>query len=86
VPGFVLWVVLQAAFAITLLRATFAHRRAGDRVLAAAGAWILVYWVAIMVNTSFDPYIEGPQGGIWFWTLIGAGLVVARLPSTQSSA
>ncbi|HET8776837.1 MAG TPA: O-antigen ligase family protein [Candidatus Limnocylindria bacterium] len=86
VPGFALWIALQAAFAITLLRATLAHRRAGDTLLAAAGAWILVYWVAIMVNTSFDPYIEGPQGGIWFWTLIGLGMVVARLRPSQYSA
>lgn len=79
VPGFVLWILLQGAFGIGLIRATLAHRRARDPLLAAGGAWILVYWVAMMVNTSFDPYLEGPQGGIWFWTLFGLGLVVMRL-------
>ena len=85
VPGFLLWAVLQGVFGVGLLRAVRAHRREGDRLLAAAGAWILVYWVVIMANTSFDPYIEGPQGGIWFWTLFGFGLVVMRL-RPQSSA
>jgi hypothetical protein len=48
-------------------------------LLAAIGGWILVYWTAMMVDTSFDPYLEGPQGGIWFWTLFGLGMVVIRL-------
>ena len=79
VPGFVLWLFLQGAFSIGLLRATLAHRRAGEARLAAVGAWILVYWVTMMVDTSFDPYLEGPQGGIWFWATLGLGLVVMRL-------
>jgi hypothetical protein len=79
VPGFLLWLVLQGGFAILLLRALLAHRRARDMQLAAVAAWVLAFWVAIMVNTSFDPYIEGPQGGIWFWALVGLGLVVIRL-------
>jgi hypothetical protein len=79
VPGLVLWVLLQGAFGIGLLRATFARRRAGDTQLAVLGGLILAYWVAMMVDTSFDPYLEGPQGGIWFWTIFGLGLVVIRL-------
>ncbi len=79
VPGALLWALLQAGFGIQLLRSVVAHRRAGDMLLAAIGGWILVYWTAMMVDTSFDPYLEGPQGGIWFWTLFGLGLVVIRL-------
>ena len=86
VPGFVLWAIMQGTFAVMLLRATWAHRRQGDRLLAAAGAWVLVYWAAIMVNTSFDPYLEGPQGGIWFWALFGTGLVVMRLRSLHATS
>jgi hypothetical protein len=51
--------------------------------MAAVAAWILVFWTAIMVNTSFDPYLEGPQGGIWFWSLFGLGLVLMRLVPKQ---
>ena len=79
VPGFALWLVLQAAFGIGLLRTILANRRAGDLALAAVGGWLLAYWVAMMLDTSFDPYLEGPQGGIWFWTVFGLGLVVMRL-------
>jgi O-antigen ligase len=79
VPGFLLWIILQLGFALFLLRALLAYRRSGDSQLAAVAAWVLVFWTAIMVNTSFDPYIEGPQGGIWFWALFGLGLVLIRL-------
>jgi hypothetical protein len=83
VPGFAIWVVLQLAFLVALLRALAAHRRSGDRPLAALAACLLVYWLAMMVDTSFDPYLEGPQGGIWFWSVFGMGLVVIRLASRR---
>jgi O-Antigen ligase len=79
VPGFVLWVLLQLGFALFLLRALLAYRRAGDKQLAAVAVWILAFWSAMMVNSVFDPFIESPQGGIWFWTLFGLGLVLIRL-------
>ena len=79
VPGFILWALLQAAFGIGLMRSVLAHRRVGDVRIAAVGGWLIAYWIAMMVNTSFDPYIEGPQGGIWFWAILGLGMVVMRL-------
>jgi hypothetical protein len=27
-----------------------------------------------MTNAAFDVFIEGPMGGIWFWTIYGIGL------------
>ena len=79
VPGFILWLLLQGAFGIGLVRSVLAQHRAGMTSLAIVGAWILAYWVAMLVDTSFDPYLEGPQGGIWFWSLFGLGMVVMRL-------
>jgi hypothetical protein len=79
VPGFLVWILLQGAFALLLLRALLLFRRAGDKQLAAVTAWVGVFWTAMMVNSLFDPYIEGPQGGIWFWSLFGLGLVLMRL-------
>ena len=79
VPGLILWLLLQGAFGIGLLRAMLAHRRAGDTQVAVLAALLFAYWVAMLVDTSFDPYLEGPQGGIWFWVIFGLGLVVMRL-------
>jgi thiol:disulfide interchange protein len=86
VPGFLLWGLLMLGFALFLLRALLAHRRAGDSQLAAVSAWVLAFWVAMMVNTTFDPYLEGPQGGIWFWALFGLGLVLIRLAPRRAAS
>ena len=29
---------------------------------------------ALLINASFDVFIEGPMGGTWFWAIYGAGL------------
>jgi len=31
-----------------------------------------------MANASFDPYLQGPQGGIWFWSAVGLGMAAMR--------
>lgn len=89
VPGLVLWVSLQVAFGGGLLRRYLAARRAGDLEWARLDLWILGYWVAFLVNASFDVFLEGPQGGIWFWSLFGVGLaalVVQRSAAGQTLA
>jgi hypothetical protein len=35
---------------------------------------LLVYWLGFMVNATFDVFIEGPMGGIWYWSIYGVGL------------
>ncbi|CCF84309.1 O-antigen polymerase related enzyme [Nitrolancea hollandica Lb] len=79
VPGIALWVLLQGAFGVNLLRAFWRARKAGDPFWARVDAWLLVYWLAMIVNTSFDVYLEGPQGGIWFWSIFGLGMAALRL-------
>jgi hypothetical protein len=37
-------------------------------------AFIGTFGVALLVNASFDVYLEGPMGGIWFWCIYGLGL------------
>jgi hypothetical protein len=39
-----------------------------------------------MINLSFDPYLEGPHGGIWFWALFGLGLGAMRASRTDEGA
>lgn len=78
VPGLVLWILLQGAFALSLIVAHFRAKHLGMTRWANINAWILCYWVAFMVNISFDPYLEGPSGGIWFWSLFGFGIAVLQ--------
>jgi hypothetical protein len=74
VPGIVLWGILQLAFAASLVRAFVRARAAGQEWWARLNVWVLAYWVAFVVNMTFDVYLEGPQGGIWFWSLFGFGI------------
>lgn len=79
VPMAVSWVVLQLAFAWSVFQAYRRAQRRGRRDWANVDLWLLVYWLAFMVNASFDVYLEGPQGGIWFWALFGTGLAALEL-------
>jgi hypothetical protein len=36
--------------------------------------FIFAFWLAFLINGSFDVFIEGPMGGIWFWTIVGTGM------------
>lgn len=74
VPGFMLWVALQLAYAGSLIVALFHARACGYRRWQALFLLLIAYWLAMLVNASFDPYLEGPMGGIWFWSVMGVGL------------
>jgi len=64
-------------FALALLHAYRRARRNGREDLAKLNLWVLAYWWAFfMVNAGFDVFLEGPQGGIWFWSLFGFGLAL----------
>ena len=79
VPGFVAWVLLQLTFALSLLRAYLRAQRSGQSVWARLNLFVLAYWAAFMVNASFDVYLEGPQGGIWFWCVFGFGVALLEV-------
>jgi hypothetical protein len=76
VPGLLIWLALQGAFAASLLRACVRSRRLGNEWLARVNLWVLAYWLAFMINGGFDVFLEGPQGGIWFWSLFGFGIAL----------
>jgi O-antigen ligase len=78
VPGLALWLALQLGFAISLTRAYLRARRLKQEWWALVNLWILAYWTAFLVNASFDVYLEGPQGGIWFWSLMGFGIALVE--------
>lgn len=79
VPGLLLWCLTQIWWAWEMLRVYIASTRAGRRTWAGVFLFLLAYWLAFMVNAAFDVFLEGPMGGLWFWTLYGAGLAAAWL-------
>jgi hypothetical protein len=74
VPGAAVWILLQLCFGALLVRAHRQATRVRQDSWARLHLWILSYWCAFLVNASFDVFLEGPQGGICFWSLVGFGL------------
>ncbi len=74
VPGFALWLVLHGVWFYQMFFACLEARRRRDYNWAGIFLFLISYWLAFMVNGSFDVFLEGPMGGIWFWSLMGAGI------------
>jgi hypothetical protein len=83
VPGLFMWIALHLTFLVQLLAAQRRARDAGDMFWANVDVWILSVWLAMLINASFDVYFEGPQGGIWFWAVVGAGFAALRLQAAE---
>lgn len=83
VPAFLLWIVVQGLWGLEVLRAWSRSWRAGQTAWVAFFAFASVYWSAALINASFDVYLEGPMGGIWFWTVFGVTMAAARLQQTH---
>ena len=79
VPGLVLWTLTQVGWVWAVVRGYIASTLAGRRTWAGLFIFLLGYWLAFMVNATFDVFLEGPMGGLWFWTIYGAGLAAAWL-------
>ena len=85
VPGLVIWSLLQSTFALSLVVAFFRARRERREWWARVNLWILSFWLAFMVNAAFDVFLEGPQGGVWFWCLIGFGIAALEAQRAERS-
>lgn len=79
VPGFSLWALAHLAWLLCVTRAYCRSRRLAEPRWSALFLFLLAYWLAFMTNATFDVFIEGPMGGIWFWTLYGTGLAAVAL-------
>ncbi|MCC7350110.1 MAG: O-antigen ligase family protein [Phycisphaerales bacterium] len=74
VPGLSIWIALHAAWILTMFNAYFSARKLGHKRWCGIFAFIMAYWIAFIINASFDVYLEGPMGAIWFWSLVGFGI------------
>ena len=72
VPGAALWLALHGLWWWALLRAWAEARRRQLTAWQGFFAFCAVYWTAAVVNGSFDVYLEGPMGAIWFSGASGA--------------
>jgi hypothetical protein len=83
VPGLGLWACMNLAWGLAVFDAFIRAVRAKEKRWAGAFVFLLSYWAAFLVNIAFDVFLEGPVGGIWFWTLFGVGLAAVRVHRTS---
>ncbi|MDZ4848792.1 MAG: O-antigen ligase family protein [Pirellulaceae bacterium] len=74
VPGFVLWIIPQALWFCLLLTCSLKSQISGQRRWNSLFVFLLAYWAALILRATFDVFLEGPVGGIWFWAIYGIGL------------
>jgi O-antigen ligase len=76
IPGITLWLILILTTYATLTRCYFTAVQNGQIRAGKINLWIMAYLTGNLVNMSFDVYLEGPQGGIWFWSLVGFAIAL----------
>lgn len=84
VPGLFLWVLMLGALYLSLFKCYLSAQQHDDRILANLNIWVMAYLTAFIVNASFDVYLEGPQGGIWFWCLVGFAVALTYSQKVRS--
>jgi hypothetical protein len=75
VIGLALYLSFLISFGRRLMLYALPRTPRGDFAL-----WLLSYWMAFFFNAQFDVFLEGPMGGIWFWSLVGIAWVYLRYP------
>ena len=83
VPMFLVWLAIQAAWFVAVARSVRAAKRDGLDAWAAFYAVCGAIWLGGHVNASFDVYLEGPMGAVWFWTAFGLALAGTQLQRTH---
>jgi hypothetical protein len=86
VPGIILWAVLIGTI-YTMLAWSYLNGVRNNQVrVAKVNLWIMAYLTAMLLNMSFDVYLEGPQGGIWFWCLVGFAMALVYTQRVNAAA
>src|SRR5205823_3428657 len=74
VPGLFFWGFMHLTWLYGIVDAYLRSRRRGHQNWCGLFLFLFAYYLAFMINGSFDVFIEGPMGGVWFWTIYGTGV------------
>lgn len=85
VPGMVLWLAFLASWFACMLAGAARAWRHGDEAWGNLQLWVACYWLANVINASFDVALEGPMLGVWFWCQTGFGLAVVATYRTATA-
>lgn len=77
VPGFSLWLLLNAFFTISISFSIIKARKLNMSFNYSCLILCLCGYVLSHVVAFFDVHLENSMGAIWFWTLMGIGISLA---------
>ena len=80
------WLAAVACWYWLLFGSWLAARRNAQPIWEGVFFFLPTYLLAFLINGSFDVFIEGPMGGIWFWSIYGAGLGAALIYRQECEA
>jgi hypothetical protein len=86
VMGVALWAIVNLVWAFGIAWGHLTARRRGRMRWASVFLFIGSFWAAFLINASFDVYLEGPMGGIWFWSVFGVGIASLWIYRKQPGA
>lgn len=89
VPGLALWIAVCFGFLFYMAGNFIDARRRNLLAWERLFLFVACYFASILINASFDPALEGPMAGIWFWSLYGIGIgagLIYRHETKQGAA
>jgi O-Antigen ligase len=79
VPGFALWITFMITWFGTMTGWASRAWRRGDTEWGNLMFFVACYWLANVINASFDVALEGPMLASWFWCQTGFGLGIVAI-------
>lgn len=83
VTGASLWLLVHGLWFLSMLQGWYYAKTRGLREWQGFFATCMAFWIAAHVNSSFDVYLEGPMGAIWFWSVAGLAAAGTKLVKTH---
>ncbi len=73
-PGVVLWFGVVVSWLMMMMHTMRTAHRRGETEWCGLFIFLSCYVGSMVINATFDPVLEGPMQGVWFWSLIGFGI------------
>jgi hypothetical protein len=74
VPGLMLWFGILLSWLGMMTHGVLTARRRGQTEWAGVFLLTSCYIESIVINATFDPALEAPMQGVWFWCMVGLGI------------
>jgi hypothetical protein len=74
VPGVILWFGILLSWLGMMTHAVLTARRRGQTEWTGVFLLTSCYIESVVINATFDPALEAPMQGVWFWCMVGLGI------------